>query len=1065
MQKKEVTANSTFKNRILINLLSFTLITGLWSCSNERKSYEKELGLVSSDLYSDRPTNITNQVLLLRLKSPSLLERAVVTQDKKLQISEKEKEQLLSEQKVTIEKLKALSKDIKLLYTYKFSLNALAVSVPSELVEAVGTIGTISELSKETIFKRPAFKKLSNEETINLATKANKFPTTSITHIGGDLANNDLGIRGKGVKVGIIDTGIDYTHSMLGGSGDTADFENMDGTKETPLFPNKKVVGGFDFVGEKYSPGATKPDWRIPRPDINPIDEGGHGTHVAGTVAGIGDDENTYSGVAPDSDLYALKVFGKNGGTSDTVVIAAMEWAIDPNGDLDPSDRLDVLNLSLGGTFGKPYILYSLALKNLTKAGIIATISAGNSGANPYIVGAPSTTAQSISVGASIDAMPKNWQFDSIKFSSENMDDLFAEKIEATFTPPTEEKQVSGEILYVGDASEDFTEEVKENLKGKVALIDRGKVTFVEKVKRAEEAGAIGVVVVNNNGDDPISMGGEGKAEIPAVMIRLDLGFTIKELLKKQTVIVNFVTDQKIEKPQLIDTITTFSSQGPRSEDGLLKPDLVAPGFKIISAARGSGNKGIKLNGTSMSAPHMAGVMALIKEKSPQFSVDEAKAAVMNTAKPINDAKKNLYSVTRQGAGRVQVFEALNTDTLVTPPSLSLGEFQLEKTKTVLKTIVLKNLSNEEKNYTVSFEGTKNIQIESKKVIVKGNSTATVKLRIKLTATENKSLENHEGFIIISEDKQRKAGVPVLAVSKRLSDIYAKSLKVYSSNQYDSFDALTELTLKNSSTNQGILESFNLLAKDKRKPAPLGPYPETMSRSCDLQAVGYRIVKRQGVSFLQLGIKIYNPVTNWQACEVSVLIDSNLDGIPEQEIGGLSYKYLSGLDRLVPPKGFYSVLLDYPKAVSIRKAYEQLVIENNGKEEIKLTYREAIVDIRPMITYPNSHLAIVEVNPALLKLTNEGRLNFKIAVFSEGGVEFEDKLQDKWFTLSPKVNEQSYLDIPFGVKLKGDEEKAFELKKGYGSAPLMLVSPTNYQVSQERTEEGKGLMILYPDFN
>ena len=93
MQKKEVTANSTFKNRILINLLSFTLITGLWSCSNERKSYEKELGLVSSDLYSDRPTNITNQVLLLRLKSPSLLERAVVTQDKKLQISEKEKEQ------------------------------------------------------------------------------------------------------------------------------------------------------------------------------------------------------------------------------------------------------------------------------------------------------------------------------------------------------------------------------------------------------------------------------------------------------------------------------------------------------------------------------------------------------------------------------------------------------------------------------------------------------------------------------------------------------------------------------------------------------------------------------------------------------------------------------------------------------------------------------------------------------------------------------------------------------------------------------------------------------------
>ncbi|MCR9204944.1 MAG: S8 family serine peptidase, partial [Halobacteriovoraceae bacterium] len=346
---------------------------------------KKPLDLISGDLFSDRPTNLTNVAILIKLKTPSLIESSSKAENGQLVISEAVKKQLIQEQDETLKKVKEISPEIKLLFSYKFSVNALALSVPAELYEQVGTLGTVADISRETIFKRPETPAVSQTMLNALINKANEFKTTSVSHIGANQVHNEMGIRGKGIKVGVIDTGIDFTHTMMGGTGNTADYENMDKEKETPLFPNQKVVGGYDFAGTDYSPGAVFPDWRVPRPDVNPVDEGGQGTHVAGSVAGIGDGTNTYDGVAPDADLYALKVFGNNGGTSDTVVIAAMEWAMDPNGDMDPSDRLDVLNLSLGGSYGKPYILYSLAIQNLAKAGVFTTISAGNSGPTPYI--------------------------------------------------------------------------------------------------------------------------------------------------------------------------------------------------------------------------------------------------------------------------------------------------------------------------------------------------------------------------------------------------------------------------------------------------------------------------------------------------------------------------------------------------------------------------------------------------------------------------------------------------------------------------------------------------------
>lgn len=1045
----------------------FTAVLGA-SCS-KKVGESGPLKLISSDLFSDRPTNLTNVAVLIKLKTPSLIESASFDESGKMIVNELVKKALLDEQEQTLKEAKALSPDIKLLFSYKFTVNALAMSVPAELYDQVGELGTVARVEQETIFSRPEINGINSQilnRAISMAKENNqaKWETTSVSHIGATKAHAELGITGAGIKVGVIDTGVDFTHTMLGGSGDVADYENMDKESATPLFPNKKVVGGYDFAGPDYGPGAVYPDWRVPTPDVNPMDEGGHGTHVAGSVAGIGDGVNTYDGVAPDADIYALKVFGNNGGTSDTVVIAAMEWSMDPNGDLDPSDRLDVLNLSLGGNFGKPYILYSLAVKNLARAGVITTISAGNSGPTPYIVGAPGTAEESISVGASIDGMDKNWKFSSVAFETPAGAELLAKRVEAAFAPSVDEMPVKGKLVFVGEAATDFDEETKKSLKDNIAFIDRGSVSFVEKVARAEDAGAIGVVVANNQPGDAFVMGGEGKANIPAVMITLDLGTSLKEAMKSGDVVITFASQKLIENPQLVDTLTGFSSQGPRSEDGLLKPEIVGPGYQIISASMASGDKGVALNGTSMSAPHLAGVMALMKQRYPKFSNSQHKAVLMNTAKLMKSEKGESYSVTRQGAGLVDVMAAMKADTIVEPASLSLGTFQLEKSKTLKKTVTVTNTLDRDRTMVLNFIGVglKNIELEQKVFTVKANSSTDVSFKIKLTATPDSAVEFHEGFIAINEGPHKVATLPILGVSKRLSRVSATNLSVFASHPEEAFDALTELELSNPSANSGVAEVFNLLGLDDRKPSP-GADQLILSRSCDLQAAGYRIIKKDGKNILQLGLKLFSAVSNWQACELSVLVDRDEDGKAEQEIGGLPENYLSGLSDLVPA-GFYSVLLDFPKAVSIRQAHEQSAMVNNGKPEGELTYAPAILDVRPMTTYANSHLTIMELDTDKLVKTKEGRLNLKVTVFSEGGVEYEDGLGSKWLTISPQEVEQGFREIPESIELKAGESKTVDLVKGHGSEQLMIVAPFNYQVGNTRTQSDNGLLLLKPSF-
>ncbi len=219
----------------------------------------------------------------------------------------------------------------------------------------------------------------------------------TVPYVGGTAVQN-AGYNGKGVRVAVLDSGIDYTHKAFGGPGTLAAYEAAYGTGPTDprnttrdgLFPTARVVGGYDFVGEAWVGGASTPPLA---PDPDPIDFEGHGTHVADIIGGA-------KGVAPGVDLYALKVCASQStACSGVALIQAMDYAVDPNGDGCTKDHLDIVNMSLGSLYGIAFDDdLSYAVDQASRLGVISVTAAGNGGNKPYILDTPSAAKSALSV-------------------------------------------------------------------------------------------------------------------------------------------------------------------------------------------------------------------------------------------------------------------------------------------------------------------------------------------------------------------------------------------------------------------------------------------------------------------------------------------------------------------------------------------------------------------------------------------------------------------------------------------------------------------------------------------
>ncbi|HEX7174663.1 MAG TPA: S8 family serine peptidase [Pyrinomonadaceae bacterium] len=570
------------------------------------------------------------------------------------------------------------------IYRVQRVLNGIAVSVPPGQLDAL--------------------RQLPGVKAVHLLVLEYPTNSTSVPFVGApELWNNSAGapggpVMGAGIKVGIIDTGIDYQHSNFGGRGLLADYtannrtQNVDG-----FFPTQKVAGGFDFAGDAYNGSAA-----TAAPDPDPMDCNGHGSHVAGTAAGLGvnADGTTFTGpygtntpfnslrigpgVAPRASLYALRVFGCNGGTNLTV--AAIEWAIDPNGDGDFEDRLDVINMSLGSNFGVPSNPSALASDNAVRAGVIVVASAGNAGDTFFISGAPGVSGRAISVASVLDpgvgvnrsrinsppAIVRDLTVGNALFGPQLFDVTGDVVVGIDVAEPAD----PGLGLAAGtttDGCSPLTNAAA--VVGKIVLVDRGRCAFEQKAKNAQDAGAIGTMIANNVAgvsnlsDDPTITSSN---TIPTVLIQQADANAIKASITGGNTV-----NVSLRRIPGSDTISSFSSRGPRgggtSAIFALKPDISAPGQDITSVQTGvtcltaqaagctgvasaSGfqpnNQTLTISGTSMAAPHVAGAMALLRELNPTWTVEELKAQVMNGA--IRDVFTDVGGAgTRRGPGQI----------------------------------------------------------------------------------------------------------------------------------------------------------------------------------------------------------------------------------------------------------------------------------------------------------------------------------------------------------------------------------------------------------------------------
>ncbi|HTH48507.1 MAG TPA: S8 family serine peptidase, partial [Candidatus Limnocylindria bacterium] len=594
-------------------------------------------------------------------------------------------------------------------------VNAIRVRVPESRLADLAAIPGVRRVQRAHLYKQQL--------------------ETSVPFIGAPAAWASAGgLTGTGIRIGIIDSGIDYLHADFGGSGKASDFAANNPTKiEAGTFPTAKVVGGTDFVGDDYDASGDNGS-ATPKPDPDPLDskENGHGSHVAGIASGLGvtKDGKTYKGayndhvdftqfkvgpgVAPGAKLYALKIFGKDGTTD--AVVDGLDWATDPNGDGDFADHLDVVNLSLGSGWGfdDPSDTELDAVNTLAQLGCVVSISAGNDGNTHYILGSPGVAARAITVANSMDngitslAIQVTAPADIATNYSAVEGDITA----ALATVGARTGQVVATVPADACIDVGATLDNAASLSGKIALIDRGSCNFSAKILQAQAAGAIAVVMVNNQDGAPIVMGGDNTGiTIPGVMISKADGDILKAKLG-EGVTLTLSDSVVIIHREYADRLDESSSRGPNLLTDRLKPDVAAPGSDITSAESGSGSEGVTYSGTSMSAPHISGTAALMKQAHPTWPTEDIKAAIMNTAIATHDADGNPYPESRTGAGRVRVDLATATTAIVKADddagdiSLSFGAFELATPYTAQRTLRVVNHGASPVTFTVSVSNT-----------------------------------------------------------------------------------------------------------------------------------------------------------------------------------------------------------------------------------------------------------------------------------------------------------------------------------------------------------------------
>jgi subtilisin family serine protease len=616
------------------------------------------------------------------------------------------------------------------------------------LLNAVVT--EVAEEDLAALRSTPGVARVTVDRTVRALT-AESVPSTGAPEVWDRSTADGTALRGAGVTIAVIDTGIDYSLDDLGGG----------------FGPDFRVVDGWDFAND----------------DDDPMDDHMHGTHVAGVIAGDGSSHIT--GMAPEATLTAWKALGADGSGELSDVLLALEAAVDLRGEHPAS----VVNMSLGAT-GDGTDPLGLAATAASEAGTVVVAAAGNSGPDEQTVGTPAAAEGVIAVGAITSG---------IREATMTLDGIDAEPLR-TWRHPLSANPAEPFTARVVDVGDGFPEDYDAagDVTGAIVAY-RGAtppglgsiIGFdLAQAQLAEERGASGALVYTPQPTDPVDGdGSEGPispfdadptAQSPDALAAFDL--------RRETMVMTSTTSADYQRwrdavlagdvtatigsVDASDRLAVFSSRGPA--DGMtLKPEIVAPGVEILStipASLGVEGDAYRLSGTSMAAPHVAGAAALLREALPDEHGSSIRSRLIGGTRDLAGGLSEM-SPALQGSGALDVPSALDQPVTASPDTVSFGLAPLDDVTTQSEQVVFENASEEDVTLALALApsdrstGTATLDAETLVVPAGGTAGATVTA----TRAEGATAGETSGRIIATLPNGSAVHVPYAAFSRPLT--------------------------------------------------------------------------------------------------------------------------------------------------------------------------------------------------------------------------------------------------------------------------------------------------------
>lgn len=610
---------------------------------------------------------------------------------------------------------------------YDISLNALAVRLNGTPLTKVASAPGVKTAQYEGLYQPDD----ANDPDLSIISAQQAWASASV----GGAAN-----AGRGVKVAIVDTGIDITHPCFDDAGYAAHRQLGDSR-----FTNNKVIVAKVFYNKAAVKGFT----------AEAVQE--HGTHVAGTVAC---DLNTpvnvdgvpvpydMSGVAPHALLGNYNVFpGDVDNARSEDILNALESAY--------ADGFDVANMSLGGNSHGYQDLLTMAVDNLDRANMVVAVAAGNSGPGHYTVESPGSAQRALTAGASTVG-----HFIGAPFTAPGISTGLAtgdfNTVTHNLTAPL--GVVSGSV---GGLDTACTALPAGSLTGKIGVVSRGTCTFSTKIRNAQAAGAIAAIVVNNVAGDPTAMASDGTANQPTIPAYM-AGLAVRaQLVADNGASGTIGATLSYIRSGNDDIMAGFSSQGPTDVDYRVKPDVVAPGVNVLSSIPHQFCDNPPcfafFQGTSMATPHLAGSAAVVRGAHQGWSAAQVRSAVVNTADwgVLTDYQTGTHVVTDVnivGAGRENLNSAVHAKVGLNPVSTSFGAVPSGSGQTRSAQVTLTNLTDSAKSVTLSIGSvqgsgvTFSLSINSVTLAADGSATVTVAMH----AAKGASAGDHQALLHVS---------------------------------------------------------------------------------------------------------------------------------------------------------------------------------------------------------------------------------------------------------------------------------------------------------------------------